>query len=261
MQDQHLLFERDGSIVVLTLNRPQQLNALNQALIGELAAAFDQLEGDDSVRAVVLTGAGERAFAAGADINEIGTIASVTHGRRLALRSHELARRMAELRAPIIAAINGFALGGGLELALACDIRFAAEQAQLGLPEVTLGIMPGWGGSQRLARLIGPGMAKLLMMTGERIAAGEALRLGLVERVYPATELMVASRELAGRIAAQPPLAVAAIKQAVVRGLELPLDDAVRYEAGLFAELATTEDAREGTQAFLQKRKAEWKGR
>jgi len=261
MQDQPLLVERDGPVVVLTLNRPQQLNALNQALIGELSATFEQLEDDDSVRAVVLTGAGERAFAAGADINEIGTISSPTHGRRLAQRSHELARRMAELRPPIIAAINGFALGGGLELALACDIRLAAEHAQLGLPEVTLGIMPGWGGSQRLARLVGPGMGKLLMMTGDRINADEALRLRLVERVLPAAELLGAARELAARIAAQPPLAVAAIKQAVNRGLELPLDDANRYEAGLFAELASTEDAREGTQAFLQKRKAQWKGR
>lgn len=261
MQDQQLLIERDGPVVVLTLNRPQQLNALSQALTDELWAVFGRLEDDDSVRAVVLTGAGERAFAAGADINEIGGITSVTQARRLAHRSHELARRMAELRAPIIAAINGFALGGGLELALACDIRLAAEHAQLGLPEVTLGIMPGWGGSQRLARLVGPGMGKLLMMTGDRIPAEVALQIGLVERVLPAAELLDAARELAGRIAAQPPLAVAAIKQAVNRGLELPLDDANRYEAGLFAELATTEDAREGTQAFLQKRKPEWKGK
>lgn len=261
MHDQHLLMERDGPVVVLTLNRPQQLNALNQTLIGELAAAFEQFDHDDSARAVILTGAGERAFAAGADISEIGTITSATHGRQLAHRSHELARRMAELRAPIIAAINGFALGGGLELALACDIRLAAEHAQLGLPEVTLGIMPGWGGTQRLARLVGPGMGKLLMMTGDRIAADEALRLGLVELVLPGGELLGAARALAARIAAQPPLAVAAIKQAVNRGLELPLDDANRYEAGLFAELAITEDAREGTQAFMQKRKAEWKGK
>lgn len=256
-----ILLERDGPTAIITLNRPKQLNALSQVVIGELHAAFTELAGDDNVRAVILTGSGERAFAAGADISELARLKSATEGRRVALRSHELGRNMAELPKPIIAAINGFALGGGLELALACDVRLASETAQLGLPEVTLGIMPGWGGTQRLPRLIGPGMARLLMMTGERVDAAEALRIGIVERVYPAAELMDAARQLAAKLAGLPPLSIAAIKQAVNRGLGMTLDDANTYEASLFAELTTTEDCKEGTQAFLDKRKPEWRGK
>jgi enoyl-CoA hydratase len=213
------------------------------------------------VRAVILTGSGDRAFAAGADIGELAQLQSPSEGRRLAARSHALGRIMADLPQPIIAAINGFALGGGLELALACDIRIASDTAQVGLPEVTLGIIPGWGGTQRLPRLVGPGMSKLLMMTGERIDAAEALRIGVVERVTPAAELITTARQLAEKLAALPPLSLAAIKQAVNRGLNMSLDDANMYEAGLFAELTATEDAKEGTRAFVEKREAEWRGR
>ncbi len=256
-----ILVERDGPITTLTLNRPKQLNALNQMVIRELNTAFDELGSDESVRVIVLTGAGERAFAAGADIGELAQLQSPAAARQLAIRSHHLARAMGDLRQPIIAAINGFALGGGLELALACDIRLASDSALVGLPEVTLGLLPGWGGTQRLARLAGPGIAKLLMMTGERVTAAEALRLGIVEQIVPQAELLHTARQLAGRLAGLPPLSIAAIKQAVNRGLNMALDDANMYEAGLFAELFATEDAQEGTRAFVEKRKPEWRGR
>jgi enoyl-CoA hydratase len=261
MSYEHILLDRDGAVAIVTLNRPKQLNALSQAVLGEIDAALDELAADDAVRVIILTGSGDRAFAAGADIGELAQLASATQGRILASRSHHLGRKMADLHKPIIAAINGFALGGGLELALACDIRLASESAQLGLPEVTLGIIPGWGGTQRLPRLVGPAMAKLLMMSGERIDAAEAHRLGIVERVYPQAELLNAARELAQKLAGMPPLSIAAIKQAVNRGLNMALDDANMYEAGLFAELATTQDCKEGTRAFLEKRKPEWQGR
>lgn len=250
----------DG-ISTITLNRPKQLNALNADTIGELMTAFGGMADDRGVRAVILTGSGERAFAAGADIGELSQLTSAADARAMAMRTHRLGRVMAELPAPIIAAINGFALGGGLELALACDLRIAADSALLGLPEVTLGILPGWGGTQRLARLAGPGAAKLLMLTGDRIPASEALRLGIVERVVPAAELMAAVQTLAQQIAALPPLSVAAIKQAVNQGLQMTLDQGNAYEAGLFGELALTADAKEGTRAFVEKRTPTWQGK
>jgi enoyl-CoA hydratase len=176
-------------------------------------------------------------------------------------RSHEVGLFIGRMTKIVIAAINGFALGGGCELAMSCDIRLAAETARLGQPEINIGIIPGWGGTQRLTRLVGPGMAKLLNLTGEMISADEALRIGLVERVYPAAELMSAARTLAEQIAGKAPLAVAAIKQAVNRGMDMALADACMYEAALFGEIVATEDAKEGTGAFLEKRKPTWKGR
>ncbi|HEY0736604.1 MAG TPA: enoyl-CoA hydratase-related protein [Herpetosiphonaceae bacterium] len=261
MSYEHILLERDGAVAIVMLNRPKQLNALSQAVLREVDAALDELAADDAVRAIILTGSGDRAFAAGADIGELSALESATQGRALATRSHQLGRKMADLDKPIIAAINGFALGGGLELALACDFRLASDTAQVGLPEVTLGIIPGWGGTQRLPRLVGPGMAKLLMMSGERIDAAEALRLGIVERVYPQAELLDAAKQLAQKLAGMPPLSIAAIKQAVNHGLNMTLDDANMFEAGLFAELTATQDCKEGTRAFLEKRKPEWQGR
>jgi len=261
MTYEHILLDRDGAVATITLNRPKQLNALSAAVTNEVSAAIDELATNDAVRAIIITGAGDRAFAAGADIGELNGITSATNGRRMAERSHQLGRKMADLPKPIIAAINGFALGGGLELALACDVRIASDTAQVGLPEVTLGIMPGWGGTQRLARLVGPGAAKLLMMTGDRIDAGEALRLGIVERIVPAAELMDTARQIAQKLAGAPPLSIDAIKQAVNRGLNMALDDANALEASLFGALTVTEDAKEGTAAFLAKRKAEWKGK
>lgn len=261
MSYETIVLERDGATALITLNRPKQLNALNQTVIGELSAALDELAADESVRALILTGSGDRAFAAGADISELAEMDSATQGRLMAKRSHLLGRKMADLPKPIIAAVNGFALGGGLELALACDFRLASETAQVGLPEVTLGIIPGWGGTQRLPRLVGPGMAKLLMMTGERIDAAEALRIGIVERVYPQAELLDAAKQLAQKLAGLPPLSIAAVKHAVNHGLNMSLDDANMFEAGLFAELTVTQDSKEGTRAFLEKRKPEWQGR
>lgn len=261
MAYEYILLEHDGAVATIMLNRPKQLNALSAAVTGEISTAIDALATDDAVRAIIITGVGERAFAAGADIGELNQISSATDGRHMAERSHQLSRKMADLSKPIIAAINGFALGGGLELALACDIRIAADTAQVGLPEVTLGIMPGWGGTQRLSRLVGPGAAKLLMMTGERVDAHEALRLGIVERVVPAAALITATKQIAHTLAAAPPLSIDAIKQAVNRGLNMALDDANALEAALFGALTVTEDAKEGTAAFLGKRKAEWKGK
>ena len=261
MTYEHILLERDDAIAIITLNRPKQLNALNAAILNDISAALDALADDDQARAIIITGSGDRAFAAGADIGELAQIQSANEGRRMAQRSHQLGRQIADLPKPIIAAINGFALGGGLELALACDVRIASETAQVGLPEVSLGIMPGWGGTQRLARLVGPGAAKLLMMTGERIDANEALRLGIVERVVPAAELTTTAKQIAQKIASLPPLSIDAIKQAVNHGLNMSLEDANAYEASLFGELTVTEDCKEGTAAFLEKRKAEWKGK
>jgi enoyl-CoA hydratase len=261
MTYQNILLDRDGAVATITLNRPKQLNALSAAVLDDVRGALAELAADDTVRAIIITGAGDRAFAAGADIGELNGITSVTDGRRMAERSHQLGRTMADLPKPLIAAINGFALGGGLELALACDIRVAGDTAQVGLPEVMLGIMPGWGGTQRLARLVGPGAAQLMMMTGDRIDAAEALRLGIVERVVPATELLDAAKQIAHKLAAGPPLSIDAIKQAVNRGLNMALDDANALEASLFGALTVTEDAKEGTAAFLAKRKAEWKGK
>ncbi|GAC1654488.1 MAG: enoyl-CoA hydratase-related protein [Herpetosiphon sp.] len=260
MAFQNIEVQHEAGISTITLNRPKQLNALNGATISELLAALGEMHADRDVRVIVITGNG-RAFAAGADINELRALGTATDARELAARSHTLGQLMSQLRQPVIAAINGFAFGGGLELALACDIRFAADSAKLGLPEVTLGIMPGWGGTQRLARVVGSGMAKLMMMTGEPVTAEQALTMGLVERVVPLDALLAATRDVATRIASLPPISIASIKQVVNQGLNMPLDQGNALEAALFGELAMTADAKEGTSAFLEKRQAVWQGR
>jgi enoyl-CoA hydratase len=257
----NITIEREGAIAIVTVNRPQALNALNQATLAELAVAIDEVAADDALRALIITGAGGRAFVAGADITELRQVESSTAAGRFSERAHAVLQKLVELPKPVIAAINGFALGGGLELALACDIRLAAEEAVLGLPEVSLGIMPGWGGTTRLVRLVGPGLAKLLIFTGGRVSAKEAQQLGIVERVVPAGELMTEARALATKIAELPPLAIAAAKQSINRSHDISLVDANAYEAALFGQLAVTDDAREGTTAFLEKRQARWKGR
>ena len=260
MSYENIIFDRDSAVATITVNREKVLNALNDATSAEIYRALREVEEDDALRVAIITGKGEKAFIAGADINELRAASSATAARTMSQRSHELGLYIARMTKIVIAAINGFALGGGCELAMSCDIRLAADTARLGQPEINLGAIPGWGGTQRLPRLVGPGMAKLLNLTGEMIGAEEALRIGLVERVYPAAELMGAARTLAQQIAAKAPLAVAAIKQAINRGMDMPLADACMYEAVLFGEILATEDAKEGTSAFLEKRKPTWKG-
>ena len=261
MAYENILFETDGAVATITINREKVRNALNQATMAEILAALRAVEADDRLRVAIVTGAGDRAFAAGADINELSVLPNAEAGRQLAERSHAVGLYIAGMSKVVIAAVNGFALGGGCELAMSCDIRLAADSAKFGQPEINLGIMPGWGGTQRLTRLTTPGMSKLLNLSGEMIDAGEAQRIGLVERVYPAAELIGAARALAALIAGKAPLAIAAIKQAVNRGMDMGLAEACMYEAALFGSLAQTEDAREGTSAFLEKRAASWKGK
>jgi enoyl-CoA hydratase/carnithine racemase len=246
-------------VAYVTLNRPAALNALNTSLRRDLRQVFTDLQADPDVRVVVITGAG-RAFCAGADIKEWREPASVVEdrARRLQLNFWEVMSRCTH---PIIAAINGYALGGGCELAMCCDIRLASEQAQLGLTEVTLGIIPGGGGTQRLPRFVGRGKALELILTGKRIDAYEALRLGLVEQVIPHDRLGAAVDELAQTIVARAPLAVKYAKEAIVRGLELPLGEGLKVEAELYTLLQTTEDRMEGARAFKEKRSPRFKGR
>ncbi|MGH9482142.1 MAG: enoyl-CoA hydratase-related protein [Terriglobales bacterium] len=257
---QNIRVETEGAIARVTLNRPEKLNALNLATLAELDAAFDQMRQQAGLRVVVLTGAGEKAFAAGADIAELAGLGAVA-ARGFSQRGNELLHRIERFPLPVIAALNGLALGGGLELAMACTLRVAAEHAKLGQPEVKLGLIPGYGGTQRLARLIGPGPALQMILSGEPIAAPEALRLGLVNQVAPGAELAAAATALAERIAANAPLAVQFALQAVREGSEMSLEQGLALEASLFALSCATEDMKEGTRAFLEKRAPRFKGR
>jgi len=261
MTYENILVERQENHAVITLNRPKVLNALNQALLAELSAAIDELAADADVRAIVLTGAGDRAFAAGADIGEFNGLPSASVAAEFALRGQALLNRIERLPKPVIAALNGFALGGGCELALACDIRLAADTARLGQPEINLGIIPGYGGTQRLVRLVGKGAAKLLCLSDDPITAAEALRIGLVDRVVPAAELLTEARALAAKLAGKAPIAVAAIKQAINVGSEGTLADGLAFEAAQFGLAFDTEDRVEGVNAFLEKRPPTWQGR
>jgi enoyl-CoA hydratase len=260
MTYEHILLEVSEGVAVLTLNRPKVLNALNAALFPELDAALNSLGADDSVRAVIVTGAGEKAFAAGADIQELAAVSGV-EGQALALRGQGVFSRLENLGKPVIAAINGFALGGGCELALSCTLRIASEAAKLGQPEVKLGLIPGYGGSQRLPRLVGKGAALKLLLTGEMVSAAEALRIGLVDEVVPASELMARAKTLAATIASMAPVAVRQCLAAVHAGYDLPLDEALAHEAALFGLCCGTADKAEGTRAFLEKRAAKWQAR
>jgi enoyl-CoA hydratase len=255
----NLLLERDGGVAVLTINRPQVLNALNRATLDELRRAALELQRDDSVRVIIVTGAGEKSFVAGADVKELSVL-SPTSGREHALAGQHVFDVIENLGKPVIAAINGFALGGGCELAMACTLRLAADTARLGQPEVNLGILPGYGGTQRLPRLVGKGKALELILTGSAISAAEAERIGLVNRVVPAADLMPAARKLAGELARQAPTAMEYILSALHKGPEMPLAEGCVYEATLFGLVAATEDMREGTRAFLEKRKPEFTG-
>jgi enoyl-CoA hydratase len=253
--------EREGPVAIVRLNRPKVLNALNVLMIHELADAFDELETDESIRVAILTGAGERAFAAGADIGELSSLPNVRKAYDFIRFGQGVTLAMGRARFPIIAAVNGFALGGGCELAMACDMRIAADSAKFGQPEVNLGLMPGYGGTQRTTRLAGRGMAMYLCLTGETIGADEALRAGLVEKVVPAAELMSEVKRLAKLIAERAPLAITATKRTIDDGAALSLASALEIEALNFAALIESADFQEGTKAFLEKRRAEFSGR
>jgi enoyl-CoA hydratase len=259
MADAVVLTAVAGPVATVTINRRDKLNALNAATRAALIAALDALERDDAVRVAILTGAGEKAFVAGADIAEFAGRTPVMQYRVTTARS--VFDATAGFPKPIIAAINGFCLGSGCELAMACDIRLAAESARLGQPEVNLGILPGGGGTQRLPRLVGLGTAARLLYTGELIGAAEALRIGLVDEVVPAAELLPRARALATTIASKSPVALRLIKEALRASARAPLDEGLRLERSLFGLAFSSEDKVEGVKAFLEKRKPEFRGR
>lgn len=256
----NLLYEKRDGIGYVTINRPDKLNALNAAVMEELDSVFTSIAEDDEVKVVILTGAGDKAFVAGADISELA-VQTPVQGKEMAEYGQEVLNFIEELGKPVIAAINGFALGGGCELAMACTLRIASEHAKLGQPEVKLGLIPGYGGTQRLPRLIGKGRALEWILTGEMMSAQEAYRIGLVNHVTPPEELIPTAERIAKQIMANAPLAIRFCLEAVNGGLEMPQDEAMRFEASLFGLVCTTEDMREGTRAFLEKRKANFQGK
>ena len=260
MAYENLLYEKRDGIAFITVNRPQVLNALNRQTVEELHRMLLDAREDASVRVLILTGAGEKAFVAGADINELAQQTPV-NGKEFSLYGQGVFHLLETLGKPSICAINGFALGGGCELALSCSIRLASKTAKLGQPEVKLGIIPGYGGSQRLARLCGKGMANELCLTGEMITAEEAQRIGLVNHVYEATELLPAAEAMAKKIIEKAPLAVKYCMEAIERGVEMPQEEGLFLEATLFGLCCATEDMREGTKAFLEKRAAKFQGK
>ncbi len=255
-----VLVSRDGGIVTLTLHRPEKLNALNAALVGELLARLHELEKDPDVRVAILTGSGDKAFAAGADILAMSEM-TVAIAKTFSNLGHRVGALMEGAHFPVIAAVNGFALGGGCELALACDFIYASDRAKFGQPEVNLGVIPGFGGTQRLARRVGIARARELVMTGDIVGAEEALKIGLVNAVVPHDGLMAKVREVAAKIASKGPLAIAQSKRVLERGLDVPLPIANELEAQAFASLFGSSDQREGMRAFLEKRKASFTGK
>jgi enoyl-CoA hydratase/carnithine racemase len=260
MNYENILYEVRDAIAYITFNRPKVLNALNRQTMQELLIALGAAKLDDAVRVVILTGSGEKAFIAGADINELAQQTPVD-GKEMSIFGQGVLRILETMGKPSIAAINGFALGGGCELALACSIRLASRNAKLGQPEVKLGILPGYGGSQRLARLCGKGVAHELVLGADMISADEALRIGLVNHVYEPAELMPAAEALAKKIAANAPLAVQYAMEAIEHGMEMPQEEGLFLEATLFGLCCATEDMKEGTRAFLEKRAAQFKGK
>jgi enoyl-CoA hydratase len=252
----HILLEKKGNVAIATIDRPKALNALNSEVLNDLNTLVDTVNADPEIRVLILTGSGEKAFVAGADIGEMSSLTKA-EGEAFGKKGNDVFRRIETLPIPVIAAVNGYALGGGCELSMACDIRIASDTAVFGQPETGLGITPGFGGTQRLARLIGPGMAKQLIYSARNIKADEALRIGLVNAVCPAEELMAAAEKLAETIARNAPIAVRACKQAINEGLEKPMDEAIVLEEKLFGGCFETEDQKEGMGAFLEKRKHE----
>jgi enoyl-CoA hydratase len=257
---ENLIYEKKDGIATITFNRPKVLNALNRKTIEELGNALADARDDAVVRVVILTGAGEKAFVAGADIGELAQHTPIT-GKEFSLQGQAILHLLETIGKPSICAINGFALGGGCELALCCSIRIASRNAKVGQPEVKLGILPGYGGSQRLARLCGKGVAHELCLTGEMISADEAMRIGLVNHVYEPAELLAAAEAMAKKIIANAPLAVKYAMEAIERGVEMPQEEGLFLEATLFGLACATEDMREGTKAFLEKRKPEFRGK
>jgi len=260
MTYENLLLEKKNSIAYVTVNRPKVLNALNSATLEELRAAFTDIKGDREIRAVIFTGSGEKAFIAGADINELAQRDAVS-GKEYAARGQSVLELIENLGKPVIACINGFALGGGCEIALACTMRLASENAKLGQPEVKLGIIPGYGGSQRLPRLVGKGLANQILLTGDMITAQEAHRIGLINEVTAPADLIPRAEAIAAKIIANAPLAVQYTLEAVNRGMEMPLAEGLYLETALFAVACATEDKKEGTTAFLEKRPVQFKGK
>lgn len=256
---ENIKYEVKGNIGYLTINRPKALNALNTDVLSELSSVLGEIESNDDVKAVILTGEG-KAFVAGADIAQMKDLNAVD-GRAMMLAGHKVMNAIDRMPKPFIAAVNGFALGGGCELAMACDIRIASDKAKFGQPEVGLGIIPGFGGTQRLARLVGKGLAKYLIYTAELIDANEAMRIGLVEKVVPAEELMAASEKVASAIVSKAPVAVAQAKVAINEGMDINLHSGCQLEVEASTVCFGSEDKFEGMSAFLEKRKAEWKNK
>ena len=256
----NLLVECESGVAVLTVQRPQRLNALDASTLDEIRRAVLDFQQDPSIRCVIVTGSGDKAFVAGADINEFAR-ETPEGARQRALRGQHVFDLIERLGKPVIAAVNGFALGGGCELAMACTLRIAADTARFGQPEINLGLIPGFGGTQRLARLVGKSKAMELILTGNPISASDALAIGLINRVVPAADLMTHARTLAAELVTKPPIALRYAMEAINKGLEMPFAEACDFEAALFGMVTTTDDMREGTKAFLEKRKPEFTGK
>ena len=253
MELKNILLEKEGHLAIVTINRPKALNALNSETLRDLDVVLEDLENDNNIYSVILTGSGEKAFVAGADISEMKDL-SEEEGREFGLLGNRVFRRLEKLDKPVIAAISGFALGGGCELAMACDIRIASEKARFAQPEAGLGITPGFGGTQRLPRLVGEGKAKELIYTCAMIKADEALRIGLVNKVVPLDTLMEEAKNMANTIIANGPIAVKLCKDAINRGIQVDIDEAIEIEAGDFGKCFSTEDQKEGMSAFMERR-------
>jgi len=257
---QNLKYKFKDGVAIVTVNRPEVLNALNNRTILDLMAVFSKIKIESKVKVAILTGSGEKAFVAGADIKELANYNSIS-GRDFSVQGHQILSFIEDLGKPVIAAINGFALGGGLEVSMACTIRIASENAQFGQPEVGLGLIPGLGGTQRLARLVGKGKAMEILLTGDMITSEEALRIGLINKVVPQKTLISEAEAMAQRIMKNGPMAVKYTMDAVHRGLEMSLSEGILYEANLFGLVCSTDDMKEGTKAFLEKREAKFKGK
>ncbi len=260
MSEDLVLWEKIPPLATITINRPKALNALNTKVLSVLDQSLDEISREDEIRVVIITGSGEKAFVAGADIAEMSNMTSL-EGANFSRLGQLVLRKVQELKKPVIAAVNGYALGGGLELALSCDFAYASENAKFGLPEVTLGIIPGFGGTQRLPRLIGKGRAKELILTGKMVSAKEAFEMGIVNKVVPLDKLMESVKDVAIQISKNGPIALSIAKSLVDVGYDIPLDDGCILESRSFGMCCAMEDTKEGMKAFLEKRKPVFKGR